>query len=222
MRVWHAAGCPFPGPYGRSRVSDPGRPSRAVYSGLPVTRSVRVMAPQREHVQAVCSGSSFIVTGQRQSWGGHAGTPSATEVIAPPIERSDVGAGMVSGVPSPGPRRRHCAPRDGHRPAGARAGSAVPSVAPSARPSGGLPPSAASGICAAARSWSSCWRARAAKPLDAGPKSGPRHLDSRPWSAIAEVRIDPPARSTSSDHSQMARPRLELGTPRFSVVCSTN
>ncbi len=44
---------------------------RRPYAGLTARESVVAMAPQRAHVHATCSGSSFMTTGHRQSCGGH-------------------------------------------------------------------------------------------------------------------------------------------------------
>ena len=66
-----------------------------------------------------------------------------------------------------------------------------------------------------------------------GPKAGSRLstiLNEKGRKAIAlELGSDPPPRDSRPDedallcrHCAMARPGLEPGTPRFSVVCSTN
>jgi hypothetical protein len=61
------------------------------------------IAPQRRHVHATCSGSSFMITGHPQAWGGHGCSPSAIHHTAWPIDRE--GRGLNSG-PSMSVRRR--------------------------------------------------------------------------------------------------------------------
>jgi hypothetical protein len=132
------------------------------------------IAPQRAYVHAARSGSSFMVTGQRQSCGGHGCSPSATDdETSSSIDRSGVGTRMVSGLPTSGALRGCCAPPAERWPAGARGGSGAAALALLAALAAELPASAASRISVAVGSWPQSSPARAASALDAGPKSAP-------------------------------------------------
>ena len=107
------------------------------YEGRCAPSSLVAIAPHRAHVQATCSGSSFMSTGQPQSWGGHGRSPSAihhtaslTEPAAPrsykgplPSVRSTSARATPHGLTGSGPlepvgQPQEALARGDHGPAG--------------------------------------------------------------------------------------------------------